>query len=822
MDIVGSGGRRRRQQNRTPTEAPDSLQSRATASILDLLGEGEIEGLINGAKSIFFDNTPLQNPDNTFNFDGVIVDYRNGTQAQPLLAFGLANDVRTEINVNVEISSALGSIVRTLSDPDASAVLIRVGIPSLFRQLDNGDIVGNAVTLKIEVQASGAAYRTVIEDTIRGKNISLYERQYRIGLSGASPWNIRLTKLTPDSTTTKLANTINWSTFTEVKTIKLTYPNSAIVGISFDSSNFSSVPRRTYLIKGRKIKIPSNALVDQRDGGLDYTGGWNGAFVTSWCADPAWILYDVITNTRFGAGEYIEAEDLDKFAFYQASLYCNESISDGLGGFERRFLCNVYIRSRREAFDLINQLVSVFRGSLYWTGAAVVPFVDKPVTTGVAKIFNQANVIDGEFTYSSSSRRARHSLALVNWADASNNYAPTVEPVYDNVGIKEFGVREIRIDAFGATSRGQAFRAGKAILSSERLETETVTFRVAAEGNTIFYGDLIQIRDSFRDGVRFGGRIKSATRTTVVLDNQVTLDSGKVYTMYCVNSDGVLERRDFSTVTPTINTINSFSQAFSSEPIDGSAWIITDPTTSIKNYRVISIVEADGDASGEVIFEVTALLYQPGKYIEIDNSVFLNGRFFPQIPNDVLPPFNVVAGYFFSSKNGIDFYNLQASWGFPIRDGIFDPFVLLFDVEFKKVSDELWRDRRTTRLTSVFFEDLPPDSYKVRVRTVDNLGRISAWVESPFAIDMNQTGGNLIVVAPLAAFGAIGTLSIESILSFIAPAAIFSSSGNVFSFGTLSAIAPAATFSSSGDVLSFGTLSAIAPAATFSSSGDVL
>ena len=758
----------------------------------------------------------MQNPDNTFNFDGVIVDSRNGTQAQPLLAFGLANDIRTEINVNVEISSATGSVIRTLNDPDASALLIRVGIPSLFRQLANGDIVGNAVTLKIEVQAAGAPYQTIIQDTIRGKNVSLYERQYRIGLTGSSPWNIRLTKLTPDSTTTKLANSINWTTFTELKTIKLTYPNSAIVGISFDSSDFNSVPRRTYLIKGRKIKIPNNATVDPRTGGLNYTGSWTGAFITSWCADPAWILYDVITSRRFGAGEYIEEEDLDKFAFYEASLYCNQTISDGLGGFERRFLCNVYIRSRREAFDLINQLVSVFRGSLYWTGAAVVPFVDKPVTTGVAKIFNQASVIDGEFTYSSSSRRARHTLALVNWADASNNYVPTVEPVYDNEGIKEFGVREIRIDAFGATTRGQAFRAGKAILSSERLETETVTFRLAAEGNTIFYGDLIQIRDSFRDGFRFGGRIKSATRNAIVLDDQVTLESGKVYTIYCANSAGVLEGRDFSTITPIIDIINTFSPPFSSNPVVGSAWIITDPTTSIKNYRVISIVEADGDESGSTIFEISALLYQPGKYIEIDNSVFLNGRFFPRIPNNVLPPFNVVASYFFSSKNGMDFYNLQASWSFPIRDGIFDPFVLLFDVEFKKTSDELWTNRRTTRLTSVFFEDLPPDSYKVRVRTVDSLARISAWVESPFAVDMNQTGGNLSVIAPAAIFGAIGTLSIESSsASIVAPTPTFTGDGNILSFGILTAIAETPTFTGDGNILSFGTLTAIVPTPTF-------
>ena len=800
LNIQGSGGHRRRQQNRTPTEAPDTLQSRATASILDLLGEGEIEGLINGAKSIFFDNTPLQNPDNTFNFEGVIVDSRNGTQAQSLLSFGLANDIKTEVNVNVEISSATGPIIRTLNDPDASAVLIRVGIPSLFNQLPNGDIVGNAVTLKIEVRASGQAYQTIIQDTIRGKNISLYERQYRIGLTGSSPWNIRLTKLTPDSTTTRLSNTINWSTFTEIKTIKLTYPNSAIVGISFDSSNFNSVPRRTYLIKGRKIKIPSNATVDQATGGMNYTGVWTGAFITSWCADPAWILYDVITSTRFGAGEYIEEEDLDKFAFYQASLYCNELISDGLGGFERRFLCNVYIRSRREAFDLINQLVSVFRGSLYWTGAAVVPFVDKPVTTGVAKIFNQANIIDGEFTYSSSSRRARHTLALVNWADASNNYAPTVEPVYDNVGIKDFGVREIRIDAFGATSRGQAYRAGKAILSSERLETETVTFRVVGEGNTIFYGDLIQIRDSFRDGARFGGRIKSASRTSIVLDDQVTLESGKVYKIYCVNSAGVLESRDFSTVTPTINTINTFSPAFSFEPIDGSAWIIADPTTVIKNYRVISIVETDGDESGEMIFEITALLYKPGKYVEIDNSVFINDRFFPQIPNNVLPPSNVIASYFFSSKNGSDFYNLQASWGFPLRDGIFDPFVLLFDVEYKKVSDEIWRDRRTSRLTSVFYENLPPDSYKVRVRTVDSLGRVSPWVESPFAVDMNQTGGNITVIAPTPTFSGTGTLSIESILTLTAPTPTFSGTGILSIQSILTLTAPTPTFSGTGIV----------------------
>lgn len=497
--IEGSGGKKKKKK---PKEAKNSLQSTAVAKVLDLLCEGEIVGLNDGARSIFFDQTPIQNADGSYNFKGLTWDFRSGTQDQDYIP-NVADGVSTDFNVGATVKVSTGSVVRAIADSACDAIKVRFGIPSLQNFKTNGDIVGSEVRLTIEIKEGNGTYALRVDDTIRGKTASLYEREYTMPVNSGQPsYQIRVTRITPDSTTTNLQNELRWQSYSKVVNSKLRYPNSALVGLTFDAQEFSSMPERSYLIKGLVVKVPSNTSTNF-DGSLTYYGTWDGSFRLSWTSNPAWCLYDLLSNTRYGCN--CPESSLDKWAFYTIGQYCDEQIPNGKGGSEPRFSLNCYLQSRERAYDVINSLCSAFRGLAYYDSGTITALCDRP--RDPTRLFNDSNVGEDGFEYAGSDIKVRHNTVAVTWNDPLHRYQQRIESVEDQADIVKYGVRQTEITAFGCTSQGQAHRLGKWLLIGELVETDTVTFKTAAEGIPVRPGEVIKVADSKRSAKAQWGRI---------------------------------------------------------------------------------------------------------------------------------------------------------------------------------------------------------------------------------------------------------------------------------------------------------------------------
>jgi predicted phage tail protein len=585
-----------------------SLKSKAFARFVDLVSEGEIEGLVDGAKSIYLNGTPLQNQDNTYNFENVTWDSRVGTQDQSYIE-GIPS-VESESAVNTEVTNAT-PVVRTISDSNVDAVRVTVYVPALYFQNSKGDLEGQSVNLAVDVQPSGGSYSQILTDTISGKATSKYQRSYRIPLSGSAPWNIRLRRITADSTNIRLVNKTYWESFTSIIDAKLRYPNSALVSLKFDASTFSGTPARGYDLKLKKIKIPTNYNPITRV----YSGVWNGNFKTEWSDNPAWCFYDLVTNTRYGLGEYLPAGQIDKWGLYTIAQYCDELVPNGLGGTEPRFTCNLYLQSKAEAFKVINDIASCFRSMVYWAAGSMTLAQDAP--SDPVGLFTQSNVVDGLFTYAGSSAKARHTVALVTWNDPADFYKQKVEYVEDAEGISRYGIVTTEVAAMGCTSRGQANRVGRWLLYAEKNETETVTFSTGIEAATVRPGDIIKVADSSRAGVRLGGRVRTATTSAITVDAAVNLGAS-AWTMYVMLPNGSVAS---SAVTSAAgNTIN-LTTTLAAAPQTGAQWIMTSTSTEAQTFRVLNVVEKEG---GEI--EVTALKHEPLKYSAVETGLVLPDR----------------------------------------------------------------------------------------------------------------------------------------------------------------------------------------------------
>lgn len=594
-----------------PIEASDTLRSIAKARIIDLLAEGEIGGLVNGGRSVYLDETPLQNADGTFNFKNVVWAIRTGTNSQGSMP-GF-NSVENTVSVGVEVKQGT-PVVRAFSNTNLSAVMVVVSVPSLTStNSTTGDVSGTSVRIAIDVQPTGGTYETVLTDTISGKTTSLYERSYRVKLTGRAPWNVRVRRLTADSASTYLQNKTFWKTAGEIIDANLRYPNSAVVGISFDAEQFGNIPNRAYDLRLLKIKVPSNYDPLTKT----YTGSWDGTFQTAWSDNPAWVFYDLLTNSRYGLGGYVPAAQVDKWALYTIGRYCDELVPDGFGGMEPRFTCNVLMNSRTEAYKVINDLATVFRGLVYWSSGSITAVQDSPATASY--LYTPANVVDGSFTYSGSSAKARHTVALVTWNDPADFFRQKVEYVEDREGITRYGVIETQVAAIGCTSRGQAARVGRWLLYSERLETEVVTFRTGLDGTIARPGQIIKVADPARAGVRFGGRIVSATTTTAVLDSSVTLVAGQTYTFSALKSEGTVMESTVSTGAGT--TLSLSFAALPEAPVAGSIWILASGAVEAQTFRVVGVVETEKNQ-----FEITALAADPTKFDAVELGLTLQPR----------------------------------------------------------------------------------------------------------------------------------------------------------------------------------------------------
>lgn len=610
--IAGAGGGKSGGSGGGLKEEPDTLKSNAYAQVLDLVCEGEIVGLVDGLKSIYLDDVPIQNPDGSNNFTGVTYTSTTGTQSQGVIS-GF-DQVRNEISVGVEVKISTGPVEKAITNTNVTSVIVTVQIPSLTFMSSDGNLGGTNVSYAIDVQTNGGGWVEKINDTVSGKTTSAYQRQYRINLPAGTTRDIRLRRITADSTSSQLNNKTFFFSYTEVIDAKLTYPNSALVAVKVEASQFRSIPRRGYDMKLLKIRIPTNATV-RSDGSLAYSGSWDGLFQVAWTSCPAWAYYDLLTTDRYGLGAYVDASQVDKWSLYTISRYCNELVSDGFGGTEPRFSCNVWINTRQDAFKLLSDFTSCFRGLAYWGTGSVTAVQDAPKDPSY--LFTNSNVIDGLFTYQGSSAKARHTVALVTWNDPDDMFRQKVEYVEDTVGIARYGVIETQVVAFGCSSRGQAHRVGRWLLYSERYETDIVTFKTGIEGAACRPGDVIKIADQHRAGSRIGGRVSSATTSTVTVDN-LTASVSAGDTLYVIGPDGVIQNKPVASVSGNVVTITG---TFSPEIAPQSAWVISSNSIAAQTFRVISISENENQEH-----EIAALEYNESKYDFIENNMTLQQR----------------------------------------------------------------------------------------------------------------------------------------------------------------------------------------------------
>lgn len=832
---------------RSPKESPNTLRSVATARVLDLLCEGPIRGLVNGAQSIFFDDTPLENSDGSLNFQGVTWDTRLGyTDQDPMPGF---DDVETEHSVETEITRQAGPLVRQINDTDIDAARIRLRFPNLsYQDSKTGDLKPNSVELKLEVKPSDGDYRAINfvyeEDdrtgqtttgnscvgfkaivqktilvrlnevaettlelryrlgsgawtslgaktiskiiknvanksqpdgyidgqpayyytftatysidglgannyeidlvqgdeissftaytqsnlTIKGKNTSPTEKSYRFSLPGTGPWTIRLSRVTADSDQVNNQNTTYWAAYTEIIEEKFIYPDTAYIGMAVNSALFGNqIPKRAYEVYGREVAVPKNYDPDTRT----YTGIWDGTFKSSWTDNPAWCFMDMVVNDRFGLGHVVSVDDIDSAKLYEIAQYCDELVPNGFGGTEPRFTLNCCINTRTEAYQLLNTMVSVFRGMIYWASGSVSFGQDAP--RDIEVLVGRANVIDGHFTYQTSSGRAQHNSILVTWNDPNDFSRTNIEVVEDNRDISARGLRQTDVYAFGCNSRGQASRFGKWMLYTAQNELETVTYRASLDHLNVVPGMIAGIVDPQESGADFAGRTLGIDGLTITLDREVTFDADESYELWIVDEDGAIQSRDI--VSHAGQTTNTFSVAsifdlndgdfsgadFAAEDFaeiqnSGKMWAIVSTTVEPRPFRITSIVEVEGN-----IFEVTGVEYNPSKHDFVDRDFVLEPVNYSTLSvGDIATPTDLdIQESLFKSNNQVR-TRATLSW-----TGGQDSRVFMYKVAWRTSDGGILQEKYTGD-ESIELLDLEPETYDFYVYAIAAAGQSAA------------------------------------------------------------------------------------------------
>jgi len=655
---------------RTPTRQADNLASSAHASLLDLISEGEIEGFPSARdytrgtdnynkallKDVFLTDTPILRSgadvtnlsESDYNFKGVTVKTRYGTNSQEYVdGFDAVEDIKS---VNVEVVQAT-PVTRQITDTNVDAVRVSIAIPRLEASNAQGDVLGTSVSLDIEVQYNGGGYTKVKDADINGRTADKYERDYLITLDGDFPVDVRVTRVSADSSDTNVSPTF-WSSYTEIIYKKLRYPNSALAGIRFSAEQFNSIPARAYRIRGIKVKIPNNATVDSATGRLTYSGTWTGTFgAAQWTTCPAWILYDLLINKRYGFGDHVAEAQLDKFAFLAASKHANELVDDGQGGEEARFSCNVLIQNQYEAYKLVNDLCSVMRAQPFWSTGSLTLSQDKP--TDSTYLFNRSNVLEPGFSYAGSDLKTRHTVAIVSYLDLETR-EQNYELVEDRDAIEKYGWVATQVKAFACTSRGQAHRLGTWILYSEQNETDVVSFTASIEAGVLVRpGNVIDIQDPVRAGVRFGGRIAGAGDNTINVDDATGLPEDNA-TLSVMLPDGSVETKDITDRTGTLITVDG---DWTTRPNKNSVWVIETSSVETQKFRVLTVKEKQ-----EHLYEITALSYNASKYAYVERGDTLSTRTITNLNPIPNPPTSPKAEEKFYAENDKAQVKIVVSW----------------------------------------------------------------------------------------------------------------------------------------------------------------
>lgn len=702
--------------SRTPTEQPDDLQSVAKAKILIALGEGEFAGQLTG-KDIYLDGTALENADGSQNFSGVAWEFRPGTQAQNYIQ-GIPG-TENEINVGSEVSS-ITAWTRTFTNTQLSAVRLRLKWPSLFKQQDNGDLVGYSINYAIDLQTDGGTWQTVLNTSVTGKTTSGYERSHRIDLPQAgSTWTIRLRKITSDANSAKIGDTMTLQSFTEVIDAKLRYPNTALLYIEFDSSQFNgSIPQISCEPRGRVIRVPDNYNPETRT----YSGTWQGAFKWAWTDNPAWIFYDLVITDRFGLGNRLTAANIDKWTLYQVSQYCDQPVPDGKGGngTEPRYICNVYVQERNDAYTVLRDFAAIFRGMTYWGGDQIVALADMPRDVDYA--YTRANVIDGRFTYSSSTTKTRYTTALVSWSDPDNAYADAMEPVFEQALVARYGFNQLEMTAIGCTRQSEANRKGRwGILTNNK--DRVVSFDVGLDGNIPQPGYVIAVADELLSGKVMGGRISAVNGRAITLDRNADAAAGSRLILNLPS--GASQSRTIQSVNGKVVTVTT---AYSETPQPEAVWVVESDELYAQQYRVVSVTD-----NNDGTFSIAGAWNDPDKYSRIDTGAIIDKRPVSVIPpgNQSLPA-NIAISSFSVVQQNISVETMRASWGQAQN-------AIAYEAQWRR-NDGNWVNVPRSSTTSFDVPGIYAGRYLVRVRAINASEISSGWGYSEEATLTGKVG----------------------------------------------------------------------------------
>lgn len=693
---------------RTPHEAPDSLRSSQRLRAIGLISLGPIKGPANKWKSTYFDNTPIQNAngvddndESSFNFKNTEIAYTLGTQDQmPLQGFEMSE---REVSVGAEIKNVT-PVTRTVIDPDVTRLRITCGVSALFSQNENGDTEGTSVSLEILINGQS---RTV--KNINGKSSSRFYRSYIIDNLPPKPFTITVKRLTADSKSQRLQNGTHWVSYTEIIDTKLSYPNMALIGIKTDSRYNPNFPNVNLLLYGRLVKVPSTYNPETRT----YEPGiWRGDWKEEWTDNPAWIFYDLVTNSLAGLGKRIGEYGLDKFQLYQIAKYCDELVDDGYGGKEPRMVSNLWITEQRDAYNVLSDMASVFRSIAVWNGTQFSAIQDR--TSDPVCLYTQSNVVDGKFSRQFAAGKTIFTAVEVEYADERNFYQKAVEYVADDLMIARYGYNVKKITAYGCTSRGQAHRYGKWVLETSRLEQCTITFVVGRQGLLHLPGDIIEIADNDFAGKTLGGRVVAINGKKVTLDQpvEITADS---YLSYLNDEMQLVKIKIINVDNANKSVITLETNPVGLNVMDD--WVLKTPQVSTQLYRALGITEND-DGS----YTITALQHEPQKEAIVDGSA----SFVPVVTtmhNGLTKVTNADVVY---SADGI-----KLTWSVPTTDTL-----LTYEVRLYR-NGKVFKTYLNLKNPEISFEGLPDGSYTAEIRAKNQSGQLSDPVTRSFEINLN-------------------------------------------------------------------------------------
>lgn len=713
FDIHGAKGGE--EKPKTPTEAPDSLRSVAIAKMLIAVGEGEFEGTPT-ARDIYLDNTPLQDPQGNMNFPNVKWEWRTGAVDQTYIQ-GIPS-VENETTISTELRSGT-PWVRAINNTQLSAVRVRFAWPALQSVDAGGNINGYRIEYKVELATDGGAYQQVLSEAVDGKTTSVYERTRRIDLPKATTgWLMRITRITPNQNNNKISDTMQIAGFTEVIDAKIRYPNTALLYIEFSAEQFRSIPAVTVETKLKKMQVPSNYDPVSRT----YSGVWDGTFKQAWTDNAVWMTYDITTADRFGLGRRIKPWMVDKWELYRISQYCDQLVPDGKGGQEPRFICNLNLQSKADAWSLLRDISAIYRGMTYWAQGQVFTLSDMPRATDFDFAYTRANVIDGKFTYSSASERTRYTRALVSYDNPLNNYDTDVTAVTDQKLQRRYGDNPLEISAIGCTRESEAQRRGKwALLTNSK--DRAITFKVGLDGRIPLPGYVIPIADELLAGRAIGGRISAVNGKVIKLDRDTQAKPGDRLILNL--PDGKCEGRTVEVVSGRQVTV---TVAYSVTPEPELVWALDADDLAVPLYRVVSVARPEPG-----VFEISAVQYDPSKFAHIDTGARLEERPISVIPITVVPPpASVMLTSSYAVNQGIAISTMNISW--PAVTG-----AVAYDVEWRKDSGN-WIKVQRTGSTSVDVTGIYSGAYLARVRSVSAFEISSIWKSSNLTNLEGKTG----------------------------------------------------------------------------------